>query len=153
PIMWESHSFPAVGGGPQAIINRQLVDNCDFVVGAFWTRLGTPTEDSESGTVEEVDRLRRVGKPAMLYFSSAPVVPESIDRDQYRRLTQYREQMEREGLVVRYADHAQFRQEFSRHLAMQMTDLISQYRRSTPSAAPDDVVADTVNEDARNLGQ
>lgn len=42
PVMWESHSVPVMGGRPQAIINEQVVRDCDMLIGAFWTRLGSP---------------------------------------------------------------------------------------------------------------
>ena len=40
PIGWESHSSPEMGGSPQAIINKQVLYKCDFLVGVFWTRIG-----------------------------------------------------------------------------------------------------------------
>ncbi|MFO7659441.1 MAG: hypothetical protein R6V77_00850 [Candidatus Cloacimonadaceae bacterium] len=59
-------------------MNQQLVKSCDLVIGAFWTKLGTPTGKAESGTAEEIEQFRAEGKPVLLYFSSAPAVPESI---------------------------------------------------------------------------
>lgn len=90
PVLWETHSRPDLAGRPQAIINKQLVANCDLVIGAFWTRLGTPTGESVSGTAEEIEQFRAAGKPVLLYFSSAPVVPEGLDATQYAALTEYR---------------------------------------------------------------
>ena len=83
PVGWETHSAPEMGARAQSIINRRLLDSCDLLVGAFWTRIGTPTGESVSGTVEEIARHIGEGKPAMLYFSSVPVIPEIINREQY----------------------------------------------------------------------
>jgi hypothetical protein len=69
PVLWETHSVPEMGGRPQAILNRQLVENCDMLVGAFWTRLGTPTGEQPSGTVEEIRRFlggRQAGTSLLL---------------------------------------------------------------------------------------
>lgn len=44
PIGWESHSSPEMGASPQTIINEQILDKCDLLVGVFWTRIGTPTK-------------------------------------------------------------------------------------------------------------
>jgi hypothetical protein len=41
PLAWETHTSPEMGAPPQTIINRQIVDECDLVVGVFWNRLGT----------------------------------------------------------------------------------------------------------------
>lgn len=84
PVLWETHSRPAFGDRPQELLNQQLVKNCDLLIGAFWTRLGTPTGKAESGTAEEIEQFRSEGKPVLLYFSSAPAMPESIDPDQYK---------------------------------------------------------------------
>lgn len=78
PVMWETHSTPEMGDRPQAILNKQLVASCDLLVGAFWTRIGTHTGVSESGTIEEIEEIRKAGKPVLLYFSSQPVVLDLI---------------------------------------------------------------------------
>ena len=124
PVLWETHSRPEMGGRPQELINQQLVVNCDLVVGAFWTRLGTPTGVAESGTAEEIEQLRAAGKPVLLYFSSAPVVPESLDATQYKALTDYRSRLGTQGLYFKYENLAEFREQFQRHLAGQMIDLL-----------------------------
>ena len=54
PVGWETHSSPELGDRPQAIINKQVLDDCDILIGIFWTRLGTPTDLAASGTVEEI---------------------------------------------------------------------------------------------------
>ncbi len=86
PIGWETHSVPDTGDRPQAIINGQLLKGADLLVVMFWTRIGSPTGVAQSGTVEEIEEHIRTGKPAMIYFSSAPVRPDSIDNDQYAAL-------------------------------------------------------------------
>lgn len=59
PVKWETHTTPQQGDSPQAIINRQLLDDADIVVAIFGTRIGTPTEEYVSGTVEEVKSMLR----------------------------------------------------------------------------------------------
>lgn len=39
PLRWETHAAPEYGHRPQEVINRQVVDNCDLLVGIFWTRI------------------------------------------------------------------------------------------------------------------
>ncbi len=56
PRLWERDVVPDVGAHPQSIINRQLVDKADALIGTFWTRLGTPTLVAASGTAEEIRR-------------------------------------------------------------------------------------------------
>lgn len=98
PVLWETHATPAMGDRPQALINKQLVQQCDLLVGAFWTRLGTDTGAAKSGTVEEIEEIRKSGKPVLLYFSSVPVVPESINHDQYKELVAYKQTLQNQGI-------------------------------------------------------
>jgi hypothetical protein len=62
-VGWETHSSPELGARPQELINSRLLKDCDLLVGVFWTRLGTPTGKSPSGTVEE---LRSMSLPESL---------------------------------------------------------------------------------------
>ena len=123
PVLWETHSTPEMGDRPQAIINKQLVDNCDVLIGVFWTRIGTPTGVSESGTVEEIDKFKKVKKPIMLYFSSKPVVPTSIDTTQYGKLIEFKRKCEREGLVFGFDSSLDLREKAHRHIAATISKL------------------------------
>lgn len=70
PVKWETHAYPASGDRPQGIINKQIVDDCDIVIGVFWSRLGTATGMAPSGTAEEIERLRAGGR--MFFFTFLP---------------------------------------------------------------------------------
>ena len=43
PVLWETHSWPKLGDRPQAILNEQIVNGCDILIGFFWTRIGRST--------------------------------------------------------------------------------------------------------------
>src|SRR6476660_6408248 len=90
PVKWETHAVPQSGQRPQEALNRQLVQECDILVGMFWTKLGTATGAAESGTVEEIDQFVAAAKPAMLYFSSRPIDPNKIDPKQHRKLRAFK---------------------------------------------------------------
>lgn len=123
PVMWETHVIPELGSRPQEIVNKQIVDSCDFLIGAFWTRIGTATGDHVSGTAEEIDRLRSQGKKIFLYFSSVPVVPESIDPDQYKALIEYKKSLRDQGITFEYSDIGKFREMLQRHLSSLMAPI------------------------------
>lgn len=116
PVGWETHSAPAMGDRPQAIINKQVLDGCDLLIGIFWTRLGTPTGEEASGTVEEINRHVQRGKPAMLYFSLAPVPQDSVDSEEYERLKEFREDCKTKGLIDTYETQDQFKDKLTSHL-------------------------------------
>lgn len=126
PVMWESHVVPELGARPQEIINNQIVDSCDFLVGAFWTRMGTATGNHVSGTAEEIDRLRRQGKKTLLYFSSAPVVPDSIDPDQYKALRDYKKSIRDQGITFDYSSIGEFRDMLQKHISSIMAEITNE---------------------------
>jgi hypothetical protein len=99
PVGWDTHASPDLGGRPQKLINERILKDCDLLVGIFWTRLGTPTGTSESGTVEEIKTHLAAGKPAMVYFSDAPVAPASVDPKQFEALRKFRAWCEQQGLI------------------------------------------------------
>ena len=76
PLRWETHAAPEYGTRPQEVINRLIVDECDLLVGIFWTRIGSPTGIADSGTFEEIERVGKAGKPIMLYFSRVEIDPD-----------------------------------------------------------------------------
>jgi hypothetical protein len=153
PVGWETHASPEMGDRPQAIINGQLLKDTDLLVAVFWTRLGSPTGTAPSGTVEEIEEHLAAGKPAMIYFSMAPVRPDSVDDDQYSALKAFKESLRPKGLTEEWEDLSEFRTKFSRQLAQMVI------RRFTPDLTavvdtapfPKPRLAPRLNEPAREL--
>jgi hypothetical protein len=125
PLRWETHASPELGSDPQTVINRQVADHCDMVVGVFWTRLGTPTPRAESGTAEEMSRAAAAGKPIMLYFSRSKVDLEAVDLDEYAKLKDFKKRTYPTGLIEKYGSLAEFREKFTRQLSQKILDLIA----------------------------
>lgn len=120
PAGWESHSSPDMGKSAQSIINEQVLDKCDLLVGVFWTRIGSRTHDYSSGTVEEIERHIASDKPAMLYFSEQPARLDSVDNEQYEELQRFKESCKGRGLYQTYDNHSQFKERFYHHLQLKL---------------------------------
>jgi hypothetical protein len=120
PVKWETHSSPRMGAHPQTILNEGLLLDADIVVGIFGTRVGTPTADSISGSVEEIKRHVAAGKLAMLYFSHVPVDPNSIDPKQWAALQAFKEECKTGGLYAEYSSYEQLRTLFGQHLTIEL---------------------------------
>ena len=116
PADWTTHASPEMSDRPQEIINRQVLEDSELLVGIFWTRLGTPTGEAPSGTVEEIEKHTAAGKPAMLYFSSKPRMPDGIDQDQYSRLKEFKKEQEQKGLCCGFDSIQDFESQFRNHL-------------------------------------
>ncbi|ENB2053169.1 DUF4062 domain-containing protein [Vibrio fluvialis] len=101
-IGWETHSYASMGDRAQSILNKQILQDADFLVGMFWTRIGTPTGGHESGTLEEIREHIKAGKPAMICFSEQPVQMGSVDQEQYNKLIEFKNECYEKGLVTNY---------------------------------------------------
>lgn len=123
PVLWEIDATPKMGKSPQDIINKQLVRSCDILVGTFWTRLGTHTGKAESGTVEEIEEFLKDEKPVLLYFSSIPVVPENINIEQCKRLSEFKKKCEKEGLVTSYKSIDELQKKLQMHITKTINDI------------------------------
>jgi hypothetical protein len=122
PIGWESHSSPEMGSNPQEIINKQILDKCDFLVGVFWTRIGTATNKYASGTVEEIEKHIEIKKPVMLYFSGQPVAMDTVNLDQVKELKKFKDSCKSRGLYEEYDSHSDFKEKFYRHLQLKLNE-------------------------------
>lgn len=132
PVAWEYDTHPEMGDRPQEIINRQIVRGSDILIAVFWTRIGTPTGKSESGTVEEISEFVNAGKPALLYFSGAPVAMASVDMAQYTDLMAFKTQCMKNGLVSEYHSVARFRELLSSHLSHTIRSLQQKAAQDVP---------------------
>lgn len=160
PVGWETHSAPDLTGRAQDIINRTVLEHCDLLVGVFWTRLGTPTGDAESGTVEEIKRHISEKKPAMVYFSTAPVAPESLEPQQYAALQEFKKWCHSQGLVEKYDNVSDFSDKFRRHIQLKVRDnpellkIVSDEKVDLPEAykvARNSDVKERLTEEAKQL--
>jgi hypothetical protein len=120
PVAWDTHTSPAMGDRPQAIINKQVLKDCDLLVGIFWTRVGSPTGEYPSGTIEEIEEHIKAGKPVMLYFSDEPVSPDSVDEKQYSELRQFKESCQSRGLYETFSALGEFESKFYRQLQLKV---------------------------------
>ena len=112
PVAWDTHSAPLMGDRGQEIINKQVLSRCDLLVAVFWTRIGTRTGDSPSGTVEEITRSMDAGKPTMIYFSNTPAPPSRVTPEQYAMVQNFRSECMGRGLVCDYDSHEEFEEKF-----------------------------------------
>ena len=123
PVGWETHASPEMGDRPQASINKQILDDCDLLVGVFWTRIGSSTGEYASGTVEEIELHMQKKKKTLLYFSSAAIHPEKLDSSQYAELKQFKDFCATRGLFSTYATVEEFKEQFRRHWQQTIKDL------------------------------
>lgn len=135
PLRWETHTAPEYGNRPQEVINRQIVDHCDLVIGIFWTRIGSPTGAADSGTLEEIERVASQGRTVMLYFSQVKKDPNQIEIDQLQRLREFKEKTFPKALIESFSSQIEFRDKLAKQLEIQLRTLIAAEKQTTDSVA------------------
>ena len=96
---------PGIGGDPQAVINNQIPNDVDIVIGIMWCRTGTPTPRAQSGTIEEFQMAKRryeednKSMQIMFYFKNAPIPPYDIDEIQLKGVKDFRNTLEQDGIL------------------------------------------------------
>jgi hypothetical protein len=132
PVLWETDAVPdfSPGSDPQDKLNRQLVEPSDILVAIFWSRLGAPTADAPSGTVSEINRFLKLGRPVLVYRWTKPLDMDSPDADQLGQLLQYLKSIEKQCLWVKFKDVDFFKQ----NLRVALLGLLPQFRRVLLSA-------------------
>ncbi len=123
PAMWEIDVGPSYGEHPQATINRQIIDNCDLLIGCFWKTLGTQTENAASGTIEEIERVHVRGKPVSIYFSTKPVDVATVDLKQLEALRSYKRECQAKARYFDFNSPDALAQLVSKHLRQKVRDL------------------------------
>jgi hypothetical protein len=126
-VRWETHSNPDSGDRGQALLNKQIVDSCDFAIAVFWSRVGTPTGDFVSGSAEEIHRLLAAGKQLIVYFRASPI-PQGAAKD-FVALEALRQKIEATALVGTYEGPTDLREKVLFHLTSVVNNNLQKGRR------------------------
>lgn len=102
PGRWENDVVPTYSGtDPQQIINEQLVNKCDILIGVFWTRIGSPTTNFTSGTLEEINIFIEKNKEVMVYFLDKDI-PRNFDYTEVSKVDAYKTEYQKKGVYAAY---------------------------------------------------
>ncbi len=144
---WSTDSFSQSGDKPQNILNKQFVDDCDLCVALLGIRFGTPTDNYDSGTEEEIEKMLEQDKQVFLYFVERNVDPSKIDLDQYKKVQEFKKKYTDKGVytVVKSAD--ELRSNFQNALSLYFIKLVApNTTQLQPVLAPSLVISSTNNE-------
>ena len=129
---WERNVVPQIDQTPQGVIDSQMPD-CDIYLGILRARFGTPTANYGSGTEQEfraaLERFNSEGKPWIsFYFYSGPVQLRSREeREQYDKVCEFRDELERKGVVGRYKKIRGSRDAFVDQVRTTLINLVQQF--------------------------
>ncbi len=151
---WETDAYPGFHlDGPQGICDKVLqIENCDVMVGIFWTRFGRPTPNGMTGTEHEIHRAvvswqNKKSPHVMVFFNTAaPNLRSGEERRQWALVADYREKFPDEGLFWEYEGVARFEQEFRKCMSNYLRDKffpiqLDEVSTHVPKAAISDVLS------------
>lgn len=121
PSHWKLDSYPTLSYKPQKAIDKQLVEKSDLLICIFGSKIGTPTDDYISGTVEEIEEHRKDGKPVMVFFSRN-IDKSKTNVDQINKLLKFQEDMFFQGLCEEYENIENLRTVLTEKLALCVND-------------------------------
>ena len=124
---WERDAIPGLHpSGPQGRIDEALkIPDCDFLVGIFWKRFGTPVAGSGSGTEHEIIQAiasweTKRSPQLLLYFNESPLTAETPEEEaQFQKLQVFERELlssKNPPLIKRYHGADQFRNVVFQHL-------------------------------------
>lgn len=101
-LKWETSISAGFGYDGQDVVNSQIADTYDLLLVIMWTRLGSPTPRSRSGTYEEYDRaLARYRNQEeveiAILFKDAPLGPRDIDVEQLKEVIAFESKVQSDG--------------------------------------------------------
>ena len=121
PVAWETHASPELGAQAQDLITNRVLEDCDLLIAIFWSRLGTRTSRADSGTVEEIQTHVAKGRPAMVYFCSAPI-EQDADMKQFEQLKSFKRWCRENGLIWEFKDEYDFKHTLAQQLRIALRD-------------------------------
>ena len=121
PINWDTNSYPEHGGHPQKILNSQLANKSDMLVAVFGSRVGSPTDTSLSGTIEEIEEHIKSGKPVMLFFRKLNDLSKTSSSD-LAQLESFKNSIQDKALYREYNTEADFEKVFADALELFLSD-------------------------------
>lgn len=136
-IRWERDVRPGMDEDAQAVVNRQVSDDYDVLIGLLWGRFGTPTRRFPSGTQEEFERAiarsKETGSPdIMVYFKNAPLRPSDIDPIQMAQVQDFKRSLDSRGVLSKSFDDERACEST---LRADLASLMKQFARRRPDTA------------------
>lgn len=121
PVGWDTHSSSELGKRGQELINERILKQSDLLIAVFRTRIGTPTGEYPSGSVEESRKHLAAGKPVMVYFLERPP-SEGASQDQLDGLAKFRQWCLDNGITGTYRDTKHLKEILDRELRIALND-------------------------------
>lgn len=112
---WSKDSYPQSGGKPQELLNKRFKD-CDACIAIFWTKFGTPTDEYDSGTQEEIENMLSSGKQVFMYFSEEDIPHEKRNDTEFKKIDDFKEEYRNRGLYATFSSANELAEKVFAHI-------------------------------------
>ncbi len=130
PVRIETHIHAMQGGHPQDLINAQLLEQCDFLVAIFSSRVGTPTNSDPSGAIQEFREFgEKKGKDRIMLFFSDKDIPSTADLSQVQAVRDFKDSVKGQGIHIKYTSVEEFSRLFRQQLDHAMNKVETNSRK------------------------
>ena len=107
-VRWEKDTHAGCGDYVQDVINQQIEDRYNLVIGIMYSRFGTPTPVAGSGTEEEFNNAYEKWKAGeiddiLFYFNIASIPQNILDTKQFEKVQEFKNRLY--GLKVYYKEY------------------------------------------------
>ncbi|NIS74379.1 MAG: hypothetical protein GTO08_03695 [Deltaproteobacteria bacterium] len=141
PVPLSSLAVPETTAASRETITAKLVNDCDILIGLFWTRIDGNTDGKKSRMIEVMEQFIKTGKPSLLYFSTQPVVPDSIDPDQYAQLRGFKEGARKKGGIHQYSSPDELMEMVNKQVLSKIRDIHAKPRAGKPDGDAESATA------------
>ena len=107
PLHWQDNAYPGFGSHPQKMLNKQLVEKSDMLVCIFGSKIGTATDTSDSGSIEEIEEHVKMGKHVMILFKRYADLS-GITPEQLQKLNEFKKRIQSQALWVEFKDSSEY---------------------------------------------
>jgi hypothetical protein len=129
-VRGSTHAKLALGAHPQDTISKFLIHKCDFLFGIFRHRIGSPTETSASGTIQEIEDFCQSHPPSRVkMFFSNEDIPQD-EHEQFLELKTFKEFTKKKGLYCDFRDGEDLRGKLTKQLGIEMSEIIKNLKSS-----------------------
>lgn len=124
-LHWSKNITPGAGDYAQNLINEQILDKADIIIAIFGNKIGSATQNYESGTIEEIEYAIQEKKKVFVYFSNKPIHKNEIDIDQEQKIRVFKDKYKNQGVYVEYCSDKEFSDSITRNLTRYLTAELS----------------------------
>jgi hypothetical protein len=136
---WEEYVTPGIGSDPQNVINEQLLKEYDILIALFAYKLGSPTTNAASGTIEEIEHAIANKESPMgrhrvqVYFRNKIENTSEISIEELKKVFEYREKLKPLGVL--YGSFKD-REDLQKEVRINLQRPILDYLKNRPSSSP-----------------